>query len=252
MKGYQALAKKIVFDFQDAFDIFKNQSTTYGALKRLEKQGLIKKVRNNLYVLIDPTTQSAYASKYQIGSSIHDDAYISHLSALEYYGVINQVTRMCYVSSPKRFNTFEFEDITYLHVPNKQHIGIIAPPYSNKVSITDIEKTIIDSIHALDHVMNLEAIIYSLEMISSLDEDKLITYLKAYNIQTLYQKTGYLLSLFKDQLRLSLTFFDVIYQHINHGVIYLSEDAKKEGKYMPSFQVVVPRHLVEKAEYDDI
>jgi len=32
MKGYQVLAQKVVFNFNDALEIFKNKATTYGAL----------------------------------------------------------------------------------------------------------------------------------------------------------------------------------------------------------------------------
>ncbi|MFH2117300.1 MAG: transcriptional regulator [Bacillota bacterium] len=246
MKGYQELVQNIIFDFNDVLDVFKHKATAYGALSRLEKQGFIKKVRNNLYVSMNPVTQTAYATKYQIGSSINKNAYISHVSALEYYGYQNQVGYICYISSSNRFNSFEFEGITYKQVSIKSKKGVISPPYTQMIKITDIEKTVIDSIQSIGSIIKLEELIYSLEMIPKLDEKKLIEYLEAYNIQALYQKTGYLLSLFNDIFKLSISFFELIKSKLHKSVVYLSEDAKQDGFFIKTYQLVVPKWLAER------
>jgi predicted transcriptional regulator of viral defense system len=252
MKGYQSLAQKVVFEFNDAFNIFENKATTYSALNRLEKQNLIKKVRNNLYVTINPSTGYAFATKYQIGSSINNDAYISHTSALEYYGYQNQVGRMCYVSSSKRFNSFEYEGIIYKHVSIKSDKGVFTPAYTERIRITDIEKTIIDAIQALGSIISLEELINSLEMIPKLDQNKIMTYLDAYYIQALYQKTGYLLSLFNDAFKFSESFFESIKKKIHKGVLYISDDAKQEGTFIKDYQVIVPKWLEERGKLHEI
>lgn len=252
MKGYQELAQKIVFDFNDALSIFKNKATTYGALSRLEKQGLICKVRNNLYVSINPSTGNAFATKYQIGSFINNDAYISHSSALEYYGYQNQVSHMCYVSSFKRFNSFEYEGVVYKHVAIKTNNGIVSPFYTELIKITDIEKTIIDTIHSLGSVISLEELINSFEMIPKLNQHKVMTYLEEYQIQALYQKTGYLISFFNDTFKFDKTFFDNIKKKIHKGVVYLSEEAKQEGIYIKEYQVVVPSWLEKRGTLIEI
>lgn len=252
MKGYQTLAQKVVFDFNDAFEIFKNKATTYSALSRLEKQGLIKKVRNNLYVIINPATGYAFASKYQIGSSVNKDSFISHISALEYYGYQNQVSYVCYVSSSSRFNTFEYEGITYKHVSIKSNKKIVSPSYTELIKITDVEKTVVDSIQTIGSIISLEELIYSLEIIPKLDEKKIIEYLKDYNIQALYQKTGYLLSLFNDTFQLSELFFESIKKRILKSVTYISDDAKQDGVFIKAFQVVVPIWLEKRGKLHEI
>jgi predicted transcriptional regulator of viral defense system len=252
MKGYQELAEKMIFNFNDALNVYKNKATAYGALSRLEKQGFIKKVRNNLYVSINPVTQTAFANKYQIGTSINDDAYISHISALEYYGYQNQVSHICTVSSSKRFNSFEFEGITFKQVAIKSRKGVFSPPYTQMLKITDIEKTVIDSIQTIGSIINLEELIYSLELIPKLDEKKLIEYLEAYNTQALYQKSGYLLSLFNDTLKLNESFFEWAKKKMNQSVVYLSEDAKQDGAFIKAYQVVVPTWLIERGQSYEI
>lgn len=252
MKGYQELAEKMIFNFNDALNVYKNKATAYGALSRLEKQGFIKKVRNDLYVSINPVTQTAFANKYQIGTSINDDAYISHISALEYYGYRNQVSHICIVSSSKRFNSFEFEGITFKQVAIKSRKGVFSPPYTQMLKITDIEKTVIDSIQTIGSIINLEELIYSLELIPKLDEKKLIEYLEAYNTQALYQKSGYLLSLYNDTLKFNESFFEWTKKKMNRSVVYLSEDAKQDGFFIKAYQVVVPTWLIERGQSHEI
>lgn len=247
MKGYQELAKKMIFSFNDALKIFIKAPTAYGALKRLTNKGLIKKVKNNLYVSINPVTRTSYASKYQIASSISDDAHISHLSALEYYGYQNQVDYICSISSSNRFNSSEFEGITYKQVSIKSQKGVVSPTYTQMITITDIEKTVIDSIQCITSIINLEELIDSLEMIPKLDEKKLIEYLEAYNIQALYRKTGYLLSLFNDIFKLSIFFFELIKSKLHKSVVYLSGDAKQDGFFIKTYQLVVPKWLAERS-----
>ena len=252
MKGYQDLVQKLIFNIKDAVDIFQNKATAYSALNRLEKQGFIKKIRNNLYVSMNPVTQTAFATKYQIGSSINKTAYISHTTALEYYGYQNQVSYVCYVSSSNRFNSFEFEGITYKQVSIKSKKGVISPPYTQMMKITDIEKTVIDSIQNIGSIINLEELIYCLEMIPKLDENKLIEYLDAYSIQALYQKTGYLLLLFNDTLKLSESFFRITQEKSGKSVAYLSEDAKQEGVFIKAFRLIVPKWSTRGGQFDEI
>lgn len=249
MKGYQALAQKVIFDFNDAYSIFKNKSTTYGGLNRLVKEGLIKKVRNNLYVSINPSTGYPFATKYQIGSSINSDAYISHLSALEFYGYQNQVNHICYVSSFERFNSFEFEGVIFKYIPIKSYNGVVYPPYSKYIKITDVEKTLIDTIHGIDLIVNLEELVNSMEMIPKLDQNKILKYLEGYQIQALYQKTGYLISLFNDTFKFEKSFFENIKKKIHKSVVYISNDAKQKGIYINDYQIVVPKWLQERGMF---
>lgn len=246
MKGYQELAEKIVFSFEEALKIFMNPSTTYSALRRLSNHGFIKKVRNNLYVSINPATKLPFANKYQIGSSINDDAYVSYLSALEYYGYINQVNQICYVTSKKRFNSFEFDGITYKHKQLKSTVGVTLPKYTEKIRISDKEKSVVDCIYDIDTSLSLEELYNSIALITDLNESKLLEYLEGYNIQSLYQKSGYILFLCNDTLNLSDYFFEAIKAKIKQSVTYLSEESKIDGVFIKTYQLVVPMWLVNK------
>ena len=78
----------------------------------LSKNGVIKKVHNGLYVTTD-SMKNINATKYEIACKISDSAFLCYHSALEYYGLANQVFNELVVGSVTRFNQFEFENITY-------------------------------------------------------------------------------------------------------------------------------------------
>ncbi|OHE46465.1 MAG: hypothetical protein A2102_04505 [Tenericutes bacterium GWF2_38_8] len=252
MKGYKELSEKVIFTFDDALDVFKHKPTAYAALRRLNQKGFLMKIRNNLYSCINPITKSVYADKFQIASSINEKCYVSHHSAFEYYGYQNQVFNTVYVSSEKRFNTFEFDGILYQYEKSNSFNGVIEPPYTYKIKITDIERTIVDSFNHIDSISNLEELINNISLVPSLHPEKLLQYLEIYNLQALYQKTAYILSLFQDNLKLDQSLFEKLKTKIYKGVTYLNEESKFDGVYISEYQLVVPKWLSQRGQNHEI
>src|SRR6056297_3613690 len=133
------LAKHPVFQIDDVKKLVGNENTAYSHLYRLMKKGQVKKVRKNIYSVVNPATGQLVATRYQIASAITDTAYISHHSAFEYYGLANQVFYEVYVSSEKRFNHFEYDHLTYKYVVSRMNEGIVEAKNTTGVKITDLE-----------------------------------------------------------------------------------------------------------------
>lgn len=74
--------------------------------------------------------------------------------------------------------------------------------------VTDLERSVLDCIDAVEKVCGLEELDNCLDAIPSLDEDRLRRYLPLYDKAFLYQKTGYLLEKRQSDLKLSDNFFD--------------------------------------------
>ncbi|MDO9628970.1 MAG: type IV toxin-antitoxin system AbiEi family antitoxin [Acholeplasmataceae bacterium] len=249
MTGYKELSEKTVFTFEDAKEIYKNESTTYSALRRLVMKGLLKKIRNNLYSCVNASTGDVYADKFQIASNINKSSYISHYSAFDFYGYSNQVYNTVYVSSSIHFNSFEFEGIYYQYVKSIGDFGVIEPSYTKGVRVTDIERTIIDAIYHIDKISSLDEILNNMDLVNQIKEQKILTYLEHYNNQGLYQKVAFILSLHRSRLNLSDDFFKILEKHIKKSVRYLNSESEYKGKYLSKFQLVVPRWvLIEKKE----
>ncbi|NMB97505.1 MAG: hypothetical protein GYA02_12995 [Clostridiaceae bacterium] len=78
-----------------------------------------------------------------------------------------------------------------------------------------------------------------------LDENQLIKYLSAYDMQFLYQKTGFILEHYKDQLHLSEEFIDYCKSKIGKSTRYLM---KESTKYNSQWRLVVPEDVFQTLE----
>jgi len=248
MEKYKDLMKLGVFSFEDLNALYDNKNSAASAKKSLLDKGLITPIKRNLYVFNDIETDNPVADRYKIGSSITGGAYISHHSALEFHGIAHQVYFEVTVSSPTRFNLFEFNGLKYQFVMSKMDIGVEMYSTNRGVRVTNLERTIIDCIHDIGRAGGLEELVESLRVVTYLDEDKLIQYLQAYDIQVLYQKAGFLLEQFKKELQLSEGFFEFCQSQIRKSKRYLTEQGDSNLVYNSKWRLYVPNDLFDYME----
>jgi len=91
-------------------------------------------------------------------------------------------------------------------------------------------------------VAGLEELLRCIELIPSVRENKLLSYLNAYGKQVLYQKAGYILRHFQRALSLSDAFFDLCAGHIGKSTRYLTGNAG--GSYNGEWRLMVPADLM--------
>ena len=243
MKYYEQLLEKGCFTWDDVTEMVGNRNSASSLIQNYLKKGYIQSVKRNLYVAINLADGESVVNQYVIASNLTESAYISHHTALEYYGCTNQVFYDVYVSSKTKFNTFEFNGLTYRYQMSRINDGIIKKLDGTRV--TDLERTIIDSINDFEKIGGLEELLRSLEMIPYADETKLLCYLRSYRKQILFQKTGYILEHFKDSLKITDTFFQNCEAEISKSVRYLYRDLGKEKSiYNKRWRLFVPEKLL--------
>lgn len=241
MNEYVRLLKKGCFRREDVAAMSGNVNTADTVIQAYKKRGLIVSVRRNLYAAISLETNMPVCNVYEIASSVSDDSYVSHHSAFEYYGMANQVFVELYVSSKARFTDFEFDGRHYVRVESKTDKGI---DVHGKVRVTDLERTIIDNIKDFSKIGGLEELLHCLSMVTYVDENKLMTYLEIYENQFLWQKTGYILSLFPG-MKLSQHFFEVCKSHCKKSIRYLYEEVKYENPvFAKDWGLYVPKDMM--------
>jgi predicted transcriptional regulator of viral defense system len=234
------LSKYPVFNIEMIERLTGNLKTAYSAINRYIKKDYVIKIRNNVYSPVDLSTGLMLASRYQVACALREDAYLSHHTALEYHGLSNQVFNEVYVSSKSRFNHFEFQGIKYRYVAPKINEGVIKAVNTQMIRLTDLERTLIDSIHHMNKITGYEELSNAIDVAHHLDEEKLLMYLQAYNIQSLYQKTGYILEKYKGKFNLSSHFFETCKSKVNQGVVYLIGGQDGEAKYNNTWRVMEP------------
>jgi predicted transcriptional regulator of viral defense system len=243
MKYYKELLEMQCFTRADVERLTGNAGAANSLLSDYQKKGYISSVKRNLYVAQSMETGDAVASRYFIGSHITDEAYLTHHAAFEYHGLANQVYYEVYVSGAKRFASFEFDDVTYRYVAPRLEAGVEDRP--DGVRVTDIERTVLDSIGDFEKIAGLEELLHCLELVPYLDEEKLLTYLEQYGKQVLYQKTGYLLSHLQKELRLSDQFFESCEKRIAKSVRYLYHGVEREPNVFDRrWRLLVPQNLM--------
>ena len=242
MKHYRQLAELQCFTRAEAERVAGSAEAANSMLTSYQDKGYIESVKRNLYVTISMETGSAIPNRYRIATHITEGAYISHHSAFEYLGCANQVYYEVYVSGAKRFAPFEYDDITYRHVAPRIELGVDEKP--DGIRTTDTERTVLDGINDFNKISGLEELLRCLELIPYVDEGKLLEYLERYGKQFLYQKAGYILGHFKDELRLSESFFEACEHKITKSVRYLYRGMEHVPNTFDSrWKLFVPQNL---------
>lgn len=196
MKYYEELSARPCFTTDDVLSLTGNYDSAMSVISRLTKMRYAVKIRKGLYTCVNPAAGTSDVTPFQIASSITADSFCSHHTALTYWGLADQVYSDVYVSSASRFSEFDFEGTRYHRVTPTfcGDAGVIVPFMNPHVRVTNIERTVLDSIADMDKISGFEEVYSALQLIHSLDEKALIEYLPLYGSQFIWQKAGYILS----------------------------------------------------------
>lgn len=184
-----------------------NRKSVSSLLYNYSRRNSIVRIRRNVYLPTNPSDGFIDENKYEIGCCSVPGAYISYHSAMEFYGLQNQVWHRIYLSSARRFRPFDFEFVEYMYAPEKHREGIVQSAENGNIRVTDPEGTILDCIDRTDLAGGLEELVYNIELLESVNGEWLLRYLPLYGKSVMYRKTGFILSLFKERLGLGGGFF---------------------------------------------
>jgi len=242
MKHYEKLLKMGCFTWYELCSILDNPSTASTLIQSYLKKGYIQSVKRGLYVAVDLATNEPAVSKFHIASKITDGSYVSHHAAFEYYGCVNQLSYDVNVSSDIRFNSFDFNGNMFSYIASRISTGIVTV---NGVRVTDKERTVLDGINDFEKVMGLEELLRCLDMLPTVNEEKLLEYLDIWGKQALYQKAGFILEHFKELWGLNENFFNHCEAKIGKSKRYLcASNDYGEMKYNSRWRLVVPENLM--------
>ena len=202
--------EKLCFTTANAYEILKDteKGNVRKLLSNLTARGLIMRLKKGLYYVIpyekDPETfmpewhiivkNLVYNAKY----------YIAYYSALEIHGLITQpaLTEHIVVNkqikpSKTKIKNIEFQFIYY----NEKHFfgnkNVWIDDYE-KVSCSDLEKTIIDCLYKPDYaggIVEISKAIYKSR--KQINFNKLFDYTEKFNSQSVMKRLGFLLELFE-------------------------------------------------------
>lgn len=236
-----------LFHLKDIVAIVGNERAAKELLRNYRKQNLICQIRRDLYTVTDLATKVYNATKFEIGSCITPTSYLSYHTSLEYHGIAHQLFYDLYISSKQRFTNFEFDDIHYLFCHSSVSLGVYSPAMDSLVHVTDLERTVIDCMDRIDRAGGIEEFIHCLSLITYLDEEKLLAYLLEYNKTVIYQKTGFILSYFRQTMRISDAFISFCQTKINNSIRYLTTP-EESPTYFSEWKLYAPENILSYLE----
>ena len=242
MNLYYELLQYPVFSMKEVNALYSSERTARVALEKLLKENMVLKIRNGLYTCVSGENGGPVANRFQVASAITPSSYVSHHTAFEYYGTVDQVFYEVYVGSETRFHDFEFDGYTYHYVKAQMRDGIVSPEFSGGVRITDKERTIADSIKDLNLIAGLEEVLSCVVSVNSIDEKKMLSYLAGYNSAFLYQKIGFIFSEYQTELGISENFIKICKDRSGNSKRYLTNGISEPG-YSGEWKLVYPKNI---------
>ena len=245
MNNYELLYKLGCFSRKELADnVGGNLRTADSIIYFYQKKKLLLQVKQNLYVVKSISTNQSSLNIFEVASHITPTAYISNHSAFEYYGMQNQVYNEIYVASETFFRPVFFEGKILKYVKSYYNEGV--EQIGKHIKVTDIERTVIDSIKNLSVIGGLEELIKELQMISLLDFKKMKYYLEKYDNVFLYQKTGFFTELLKEQYYTPEDFIEFCAKKISKSIRKLDNEKNTEGLiYNKKWHLYVPENIME-------
>lgn len=251
MKYMDDLLQLGCFSFDEAVALTGNNVTAASMLLYYTKHDAVVQIRKGLYSAINPLDKEPVANKYLIGTKLTDTAVISHHSAFEYHGYANQVSYQVFVSSESKFNTFEFGGNVYRRIPASVSVGVETASRGER--ITDLERTVLDSINDFEKDMGFEELIQCISAIPVLSESKMLSYLEAYNKRFLYQKVGFIFEHFRENFDFSDDFFCVCKKQSGNSSRYLLKDMQgADMEFSNKWRLTYPKNLWNNLSGGDI
>ncbi len=201
---------KVCFDSKTALKAFPQakESTVRELLSDMTKRGLLMRIKDGIYYII-PYEESPETfmpdwhiiAKYLVKEAKH---YIGYYSALQIHNLITQpsLKEQIVVNKQIRPSEIKIKEVTFQFIyHNENHFfgeKKIWIDDFNKVSCSDIEKTIIDCLFKPDYaggIVEVARAIYSTK--EKLDYNKLLEYAIKFDSQAVIKRLGYLLELFE-------------------------------------------------------
>ena len=239
---------ELVFTSEDAQLHYASKNALEKALNLAIGKGYIRRIKKNYYAVIDLATGEPYANKFQIASKLSEDAVVSHISAFQYHGLYNQVSYDVHYTTLSRNRNITFEENDYIrHSPHVKDnsIGVIYDKW-NYTRITDIERSILDSVFSMNKVAGTEELVEILGMITTLNESKMINYLSQFKVnKTFIQRLGFLLEEFLS-FQCNNELVSYLLRKKGSSTKYLlpvDEVQKGNTNYVKKWNLIVPRNI---------
>ncbi len=237
-----SLIRKKVFTSKEAKEALGwSMTDVYSVLFRLIQKGRVVRIKRSLFCLVPPGVKdfkTGYPQNwFLIAKALAEDKpyFISHYSAVHLHGMTTEAVQTIFVSRPEQYRLPKDLriPIQFVTVPQKKFWGIEEKWVTNeeKVSVSDLERTILDILDRPDLSGGISEIVRGLWIIKKeINMLKLVDQAKRFNSLAAAKRLGFLM----EQLELgSQEVINQLHEFVKPSTSYsfLDPTAKKEGSY---------------------
>lgn len=175
--------KMVLFKARDLCALLKiDKVKAYNIIKALKNKGIINKISGSYFAFKD-------ANEFSIASGIHWPSYISFWSALNYYGLSDQMPKEIFLATTKY--TKNMGKFKYITLSEKRFFGYVQ---IGDIVIADKEKAIIDSLLLPKYAGGIREIIKSINSgFNELNIKKLSDYAVKIGSKAVLRRLGFIL-----------------------------------------------------------
>lgn len=164
-----------------------NKTKAYNLIKALKKKGAIEKIGKAFFAFKD-------ANDFVIALCINHPSYISFWSALNYYGLSDQMPKKIFLATTKYSK--EIKNFKYITLSKKRFFGYTA---IGDITIAEKEKAIIDSLLFPKYAGGIKEIIKCIKAdLNNLDVKKLLNHATKIESKAVLRRLGFILENLKN------------------------------------------------------
>lgn len=229
-------------------DIMKELECSYNYAKvivnRLVKKKWALPLEKGKYLIVplEAGKESVYTEhEFIIASVLVQPYYIAYWSALNYYGMTEQVPFTVFVATTKRRKNKKIHGVSYEFVTlsEKKFFGYFTVNISGRnLLISDKEKTIVDCLDHTEYCGGIAEVAKALwNAREELDFEKLLNYALKMENGAILKRLGYLLNMLK--IKTTNDFNKKIKNNISKGYNLLDVTKRKKGKYSSEWNLMI-------------
>ncbi|MBU1088281.1 type IV toxin-antitoxin system AbiEi family antitoxin domain-containing protein [Patescibacteria group bacterium] len=175
-----------IVTFEQIFNEAKNTwdyKQTKNLITKLVKNGWLIRIKRGLYAISDLSSRGFLSlSPYNVANLLVEDSYVSFESALQQYGMFNQLTNKTFSVSLKRYKTVTLNSTEYSFIKTKPEYyfgwqNIVIDNQNTRIATA--EKALID-------IINFHKSQYTIDLVI----EKLLEHQKDVNLSQLNEYTG--------------------------------------------------------------
>jgi predicted transcriptional regulator of viral defense system len=238
---------KPAFTIDEAYSLLK--TSTKDAVKKLMrdmiKRGLLLRLKEGVYWIIpyEQDPQSYFPNWHLVANYLVGDAeyYIGYYSAMEIHSLITQpsLVERIVVNQQIKPSILMIKGIKFQFIYHNPHHFFGGKKTwidaFNKVSCSDLEKTLVDSLYKPDYSGGIGEIAKALyKSKDKIDYKKLYQYCERFKAQSVIKRLGFLL----DVLQIKNPISDALQRKRSDSFILLEPSYEKKGKWVQKWKVL--------------